>query len=243
MTDQHPGSTAYRYAVYFAPSPGGLGWLAGSHWLGRCAAQLQPLPQPRIDGVPPQDLHRLTASPRRYGWHATLKPPFALAEGTDWLALHQAVQAVARGFRPFTLPPLHVQRIHNFLALVPAPTAPQATLQAIDALAAACVTQLQPLAAPLSGAELARRRAAGLTPRQDELLQRWGHPSVLDEFRFHMSITGNLTEVDHHTQALVQQAAEEFFADLPTLRFDSLALFAEPTPGADFVLLDHLELG
>ncbi|WP_026436244.1 DUF1045 domain-containing protein [Acidovorax sp. JHL-9] len=232
---------AHRYAVYFAPAPGTLGWLAGSHWLGRCAAQLQPLPQLDIVGVAQEDLHRLTAAPRRYGWHATLKAPFMLAPGVDWLALHQATQAVARHLRPFTLPPLQVERLGDFLALVP--MAAPATQAALHEAAAACVTQLQPLAAPLSPVELARRRAGGLTPRQDALLLRWGYPFVLEEFRFHLSLTGPLDTVAASTQALVQDAAEQFFADLPPLNFNSLALFAEPTPGADFVLLDHLEMG
>lgn len=232
---------AHRYAVYFAPAPGTLGWLAGSHWLGRCAAQLQPLPQLHIEGVAPEDLQRLTAAPRRYGWHSTLKAPFALAPGVDWATLHQAVQAVAASLQAFTLPPMQVVRLEDFLALVPMSCA--AEQAAIHHVAAACVTQLQPLAAPLPPAELARRRAGGLTPRQDELLQQWGYPFVLDEFRFHLSLTGPLSLVNAGTQALVQDAAEQFFADLPPLRFNSLALFAEPTPGADFVLLDHLEMG
>ena len=58
-----------------------------------------------------------------------------------------------------------------------------------------------------------------------------------------MSLTGPLSGVHADTQTLVHDAAEQFFADLPPLRFNSLALFAEPTPGADFVLLDHLEMG
>src|SRR3989344_888993 len=216
--------THHRYAVYFAPNPGSLGWLAGSHWLGRCATLLPPLPQLAI-----------------YGGHATLKAPFALAPGTDWIALHQAVQSVARGLQSFVLPPLQVQRIDDFLALVP-PALHPANAQ-IQETAATCVTALQPLAAPLSDADLARRRAAGLTAQQDALLEQWGYPFVLDEFRFHMSLTGSLAQVDPPTQALVFEAAQEFFSDLPTLKFNSLALFAEPTPGADFVLLDHLEMG
>lgn len=231
----------HRYAVYFAPSPGTLAWLAGSHWLGRCAALLQPLPQLDIQGVDKQDLARLTAAPRRYGWHATLKAPFALAPGVDWLTLHHAVQTLARTLRPFEMPPMQVQRIDDFLALVPMAAHPaNANLQAA---AAACATQLQPLAAALPASEMARRRAAGLTPRQEELLQQWGYPFVLEEFRFHLSLTGSLAGADASTVALVLDAAEQFFADLPTLQFNSLALFAEPTPGADFVLLDHLELG
>ena len=241
MTNPEVTTAHHRYAVYFAPSPGSLGWLAGSHWLGRCAALLQPLQQLAIDGVAAEDLHRLTAAPRRYGWHATLKAPFALAPGTDWITLHQAVQAVASRLQPSVLPPLQVERIDDFLALVPARSHP-ANAQ-IQEAAAACVTALQPLAAPLSDADLARRRAVGLTPRQDALLQRWGYPFVLEEFRFHLSITGSLAQVAPSTQALVLDAAQEFFADLPTLKFNSLALFAEPTPGADFVLLDHLEMG
>jgi hypothetical protein len=136
---------------------------------------------------------------------------------------------------------LQVQRIDDFLALVPTPSHPANAH--VNETAAACVTALQPLAAPLSEADLTRRRTANLTPRQDELLQRWGYPFVMDEFRFHMSLTGSLAQVDAKTQALVFEAAQEFFSDLPTLRFNSLALFAEPTPGADFVLLDHLEMG
>lgn len=232
---------AHRYAVYFAPAPGTLGWLAGSHWLGRCAAQLQPLPQLDIQGVAKEDLHRLTAAPRRYGWHGTLRAPFVLSPGVDWATLHHAVQAVASSLQPFTLPPMQIERLDDFLALVPMASA--ATQAAIHAVAAACVTQLQPLAAPLPPAELARRRAGGLTPRQDALLQRWGYPFVLEEFRFHMSLTGPLGLVNTGTQALVHDAAEQFFVDLPPLRFNSLALFAEPAPGADFVLLDHLEMG
>lgn len=168
-TTPQAATTAHRYAVYFAPSPGTLGWLAGSHWLGRCAAQLRPLPQLNIHGVAPADLQRLTAAPRRHGWHATLKAPFALAPGTDWLTLHHAVQQVARSLTPFTMPPMQVQRIDDFLALVPMPS--HAANAAINAAAAACVTQLQPLAAPPSVDELAQRRAA-------------------EEFRFHMPLTG-----------------------------------------------------
>lgn len=232
---------AHRYAVYFAPSPGTLGWLAGSHWLGRCAALLQPLPQLAIDGVPPEALQRLTATPRRYGWHATLKAPFVLAPGVDWMALHHAVQTVAQGLRAFQLPPLQVQRLGDFLALVPMPS--HTANAALRDAAQACVTQLQPLAAPLSDADLARRRAVGLTARQDALMLRWGYPFVLDEFRFHMTLTGKLSQVDAATQALVLDAAQQYFSDMPTLTFDSLAVFAEPEPGADFALLDHIEVG
>lgn len=214
---------AHRYAVCYAPNPGSLGWLAGSHWLGRCAALLRPLQQLAIDGVTAEDLHHLTAAPRRLGWHAPISAPFALAPGADWIALHQAVQRLAHSLAPCALPPLHVARLERSgvgLALVPAPTHPANAL--LRDAAAACAAQLEPLAAP-------RGDAAGTA-------------FAPDGFRFHMPITGPLDPVDAATQALVLEAAQEYFADLPTLQFNSLALFSEPTPGADFVLLDHLEM-
>lgn len=236
-----------RYALYFTPRPGGAHWLAGSRWLGRCAATRQALEQPQIAGLAAPEQQRLTAAPRRYGWHATLKAPFALAAGVDLAALRAALQALASSLTAFDLPPLEVLRLRDFLALVPAQdAAPGGAQAALAQAAAACVTQLQPLAAPLSAADLERRRsAAGLTPRQEQLLRLWGYPFVLDEFRFHLSLTGSLQAVPQQAQQLLLAAARRHFAELtgsPGLRFDGLALFVEPAAGADLVLLERLEL-
>jgi hypothetical protein len=219
-------SAAHRYAVSFAPNPGTLGWLAGSHWLGRCAAQLRPLQQLAIDGVDAEALHALTAAPRRRGWQAPLVAPFALAAGTDWLALHQAVQALAHGLKPCVLPPLQVERVGDQLALVlPASHTMHSSLQTV---ASACADALQHLmAAPMPPVE----------PRQGD-----APLNTLQPFRFHLPLTGSLAQVDAQTQALVLDAAQEFFSDLPVLKFNSLALFAAPALGADFALLDHLEM-
>ena len=98
------------------------------------------------------------------------------------------------------------------------------------------------VAAPPSDAGLAHQQSADLTHRQAQLLQHPIHPLKLDEYRFYLPITGPLQQVDAQTQALVLDAAQEFFSDLPLLRFNSLALFAQPAPGMDFALLDHLEM-
>ncbi|MFN4119819.1 DUF1045 domain-containing protein [Acidovorax sp.] len=217
-----PTTGAFRYAICYAPNPGSLGWLAGSHWLGRCAALLRPLEQLAIDGVAADDLHRLTAAPRRMGWQAPLLPPFALAPGTDWLDLHQAVQRLAHSLAPCALPPLHVERLGDCLALVPA--ARHAVNTRLEQTAAACRAELQPL------------MAAAAAQGMDDALP------ASDSFRFHLPLTGSLAQLDAATQAYVLDAAQDFFADLPVLTFNSLALFAEPSPGADFVLLDHVEM-
>ncbi|VTU46723.1 putative phosphonate metabolism protein (plasmid) [Variovorax sp. SRS16] len=232
MRDNH------RYAAYFAPAVDDAWWRAGSRWLGRDAAQRHALPQPPVPGLADAVQARLTQAPRRYGWHATLKAPFRLAPGVDAGALRERMRALAAGFEPFTLPPLEVCRLDDFLALVPRPMNP-----AIDAIAAACVKGLQPLAAALPPAELARRRAAGLTPLEDALLLRWGYPFVLERFRFHLSLTGALGDTEPSITEALERTASAWFGDMPACRFQSIALFAEAQPGADFVLIEHFQLG
>jgi putative phosphonate metabolism protein len=233
MTD----TSAYRYAIYFAPLPDTPWWQAGSAWLGRCAATQVMLPQPVIAGVSGAELLALTAAPRRYGWHATLKAPFALKNGANVQTLREALQSLAQEMVGFDMPLLQAVCLDDFLALVP-----QGNCDALQAVAQACVTKLHPLAAPLSPAELQRRRKADLSPGQDALLVRWGYPYVMEHFRFHCSLTGSLHGVKAQQVHALQHAAQAWFGALPRCRFDSLALFAEPTPGADMVLVEHMRL-
>jgi hypothetical protein len=227
----------YRCAVYFVPEVHSDWWQAGSQWLGRCAASGATYSPPVIDGVEASAFQACTADPRRYGWHATLKAPFRLAAGQSLHTVQTAMRDLAHRLPAFDMPPLHVTRMGSFLALVP-----QGDLSQIQATAAACVTQLHPLAQALSEADLARRRKAPLTPEQDRLLLAWGYPWVLDEFRFHMSLTGPLNDLSPQAQDAVQAAATAHFEDLPTCRFGHLALFVEPQAEADFELVDTMAL-
>jgi hypothetical protein len=135
---------------------------------------------------------------------------------------------------------MQVQDLGHFLALVPRHESAE-----LQAVADACVTELHSLAAPLSDAELARRRKSKLSAREDALLLQWGYPYVLEAFRFHCSLTGPMALAGNLTPAQRQSvaaAAAQWFTGLPTLRFDNLALVAEPTPGADFVVLQQFSL-
>jgi len=233
MTNALP--TPYRYAVYFAPPPDNPWWHIGSQWLGRCAAGGALKPMPPINGISEEAFRQATAAPRRYGWHATLKAPFTLASGTDADQLQAALRTIAASTRSFEMPPMKVALLDDFLAIVPQPLS-----EAANALAARCVTELHPWAAPLSATELQRRRLAPLSPAQDALLERWGYPFVLDEFQLHCSLTGSLKHMNSQQVQNLQQAAQVWFANLPPCNFESLALFAEPTRGADFVLQEHV---
>ena len=79
-----------RYAIYFAPPPGSLFHTLGSRWLGRDAFTGEQLEQPAEPG-----LSAVTGDPRRYGFHATMKPPFALRDPVRPEALLRAVAALA----------------------------------------------------------------------------------------------------------------------------------------------------
>lgn len=78
---------------------------------------------------------------------------------------------------------------------------------------------------------------------EDALLLRWGYPFVLERFRFHMSLTGSLSETQLSVVDAMRRAGAQWFGPLPACRVESVALFAESRPGADFVLVEHLRLG
>ncbi len=230
--------SVHRCAVYFAPAPDSPWWRAGSQWLGRCAQSGLALDQPAVAGVAPELMRQLTAAPRRYGWHATLKAPFALASGLTLDDARLALRALSRQLQPFTLPALEVTRLDQFLALTPSCECPQ-----LGSTAQRCVTQLHPLAAPLDAAEMQRRRGSGLTPRQELLLQGWGYPWVFECFEFHMSLTGDLGGVPAATQLALADGAAAHFSALPAFEFSGLSLFVEPSRNSDFVLVEFLQLG
>lgn len=208
-----------RYALYYAPAEAGL-WQAGSGWLGWDTATGRPVGQPDLAG-----LNAATAAPRKYGFHATLKAPFRLAEGTAPAALHSALAKTAAALAPVPLPGLAVTRLGRFLALCPQPQP-----AALTRLAAEVVTRFEPFRAPLSAAETARRRPEHLSARQNELLRDFGYPFVFEEFRFHMSLTGDLDPAE--LDRLEPLAAEFFAPHLARPRMlDRLCLFGEDETG------------
>ncbi|HMO07920.1 MAG TPA: DUF1045 domain-containing protein [Paracoccaceae bacterium] len=224
-----------RYAVYAAPG-GDLGRF-GADWLGWDAetgclrngppAGVAPLPRPWSEVV---------AAPARYGFHGTLKPPFRLAPGTDAAQLHWAIQALCLRLVPVDAGPLRLARIGGFVALVPAGPA-----IALQALAARLVEALDAFRAPPTPDETARRIPDRLTARQRALLDRWGYPFVMEEFRFHLTLTGDLPEAE--AEAAIGALAPAVEAVLPpALRLPDVALFGE-APDGRFRLIHRYPLG
>ena len=220
-----------RVALYYAPAADDPLWHRGTEWLGRDPATEAPCPQP-----PLPDLAVLTAEPRRYGFHATLKPPMALRDGISWDEVVLATRAIAATVPAFELPALAVAELDGFLAL--RETAPSPELQA---LADACVAGADHLRLPPGEAELARRRRGGLSPAQQANLLRWGYPFVFATWLFHMTLTRRLSAAE---QDSVRPAAEAWFA--PALarrrRVTDIGLFVQHGAGAAFSLAERVAL-
>ena len=212
-----------RYAIYWAPDPGPLAEVTAA-WLGWDPVAGREVAHPDLAGLP-RSVAELTETPRKYGFHGTLKAPFRLAEGVTAGALHTAAEALAAGTAPCTIDGLRLARIGSFLALVP-----EGTAEGLNALAATLVTDLDGFRAPLTAADLARRGADSLHPRKRELLERWGYPHVMEEFRFHLTLTGAFpAEV---LDPVADRLAPVFAPLLPRpFRVTSFCLFGEAADG------------
>lgn len=179
-----PQTQFRRYAIYFTPPPGQLARF-GAAWLGwdivsGCAA-----PHPDdILGLPTA-IADLTQKPRRYGLHATIKAPFRLHPATAPEALQDALVAFCTTRAPVSLAAVTLTRMGHFLAL----TAEGATT-ALDLLAADTVRQFDHFRAPPNDAEIARHQGPQFSEKQKANALRWGYPHVMDQFHWHMTLTG-----------------------------------------------------
>lgn len=225
-----------RFAVYFTPLQDDPLTLAAGSWLGRDAftgAAVEPIRESRLAA---EELDRLTREPRRYGFHATLVAPFRLRKGATSGDVERTADAFAAGTAPFTIPGLAIAQIGRFFALIPR------TSDELSALAAAAVDHFDDLRAPLSDAEIERRRPETLSERQRAYLHRYGYPYVKEEFRFHMTLTG---PVEAQAAAHVEAGLHDHFGPLLTrpVEVSTVALFAELEPGADFTVHSLHRLG
>lgn len=213
-----------RYAIYFAPPEGALARTAAA-WLGWDAAAGCPVPQPEFPDLP-RPLAELTAEPQKYGFHATLKAPFRLAEGRTPETLAEAVGALASDLAPVELDGLALgQMAGQFLAL-----RPDGEEGPLKALAARIVTELDPFRAPLTAQDLMRRNADKLGSRHRALLEQFGYPYVLEEFRFHMTLSSGLPpELLDPLEAVARRTFDPL---LPRpFRIDQICLFGEGEDG------------
>lgn len=218
-----------RYAIYHLPDDPALAAF-GARWLGWDVATGKTTAQFDIDQI-----EAATDTPRKYGFHATLKPPFRLAVGHSAEALTAAVETLAQDLAPAVATGLELQQWGRFFVL-----APTGDTSDIDTIAAACVSRLDQFRAPPDAAELAKRRQAGLSPLKERMLVEWGYPHVMEAFRCHLTLTGRLPKPtlpewkDHLMRVL---------PPLPTpFKLGSIALMGERPHDGRFELIHRFEL-
>lgn len=224
----------HRYAVYFAPSRGHELTHAAAAWLGRSAYGDEVIDHD-AGGAP--DKRKWVGEPARYGFHATLKPPFRLAQGMSHDALVAAFEAFCAETPPLPAIALEIGQIGPFFALMQRDAGP-----GLGRIADAAVRAFEPFRAPLSEAEIARHKPEKLSARQRQYLDEWGYPYIFDEFRFHMTLTG---PIEPDERDAVRAAIDERFGRLVEnpVAIDALALFGEPAPAGDFQVLRRSALG
>ncbi|OJF95540.1 DUF1045 domain-containing protein [Pararhizobium antarcticum] len=226
-----------RYAIYFTPPIHDPLSIAAESWLGRNVYSGEVTERPSGIGLSSQELAFYTAVPRRYGFHATIKSPFHLHPDRTEAGLLKALMQFAGTVTPFEMPRMEIARLGDFFGI-----APVLPCEAMQLLAAKVVQLFDEFRAPLGEAEIERRDPDGLTAPQFSNLHRWGYPYVMDEFRFHMALTGPLSKA---ASSRLETALKHVFAALMTepVRIASLALFVEPEPGAPLRVHSQHPLG
>lgn len=225
-----------RYALYYVPAVGDGLYRAASAWLARDAYGGRTLERPQVAGLAGHDPEALTEDPAHYGFHATLKAPFELAEGSDEAALVSALDHYARRTHPFTAN-LDVSALSVFLAFRLSAPCPE-----MQALHEDCVREFDQFRAPLTDYDRARRTRPAMSPRQLEQLDRYGYAGIFEDFRFHMTLTGAIKDPDARAQVHTALKAH-FAAHEGPHRCDGVALFRQPDRDSPFTVLHRASFG
>lgn len=222
-----------RHAIYYTPDRDHPLARAAASWLGRDAFAGTALTPPKVSSLSAAEIAFHTAAARRYGFHATIKAPFRLAEGESERSLTDALDAYVRQTPPFQVPQLVIGQIDGFFALLPS-----GGFTELKSFAASVVETFDRFRAPITEVEIERRNPEKLSAEQFRNLCQWGYPYVFDAFRFHMTLSGRVSGGE---AARVRAAIEEIFAPVlcEPLSIDGLALFVEPEAGGPFTILSR----
>ncbi|MGX4769007.1 DUF1045 domain-containing protein [Bradyrhizobium guangdongense] len=225
-----------RYAIYFAAGADNALTRFGAELLGYEAYTEDEVSFPHEALRIAPDWRDVTADPRKYGFHGTLKAPMALASGRTEAELVTACATFAGKVRPIPLIRPIVDAISGFIAVIPAEP-----VDALQQLAADCVRDFDCFRPALTAEDRARRKPEKLSQRQREYLDRWGYPYVMEEFRFHMTLTGRL---DAERRGPILEMLRRRFAalKLDTLEIDRITLFKQDEAKARFRIIGEWKL-
>jgi hypothetical protein len=226
-----------RYAIYYTPQPGTALSAFGRSWFGRAndGITLQAFSDAGLAGT---SFAKIAAAPGRYtGLHALFRAPFALRDGMGPDALKSRLINFAARRKPVETGPLTLSRAGRFLVLRPVESTP-----ALEWLAAQCVGAFEDFAAPVSDTEREEHASPHLSDYQRLLLESFGDPYVLSEYRFAITLTGPLdaSHLERVAQAL-WPVLEEICASGVTV--DGLSLFGDSSGRTPMRLIGRYRLG
>ncbi|OAP43251.1 hypothetical protein AU381_27005 [Sinorhizobium glycinis] len=226
-----------RYAICFTPPIGDPLSAAAASWLGRSVYSGEPVEPPSIAGLRVSEIAYHTAVPRRFGFHAMIMAPFRLAEGVDEAQLLRTLMHFTSAETPFAIERLEIGRISQCLGLLP-----MLPIPAMHMLATRVLQAFDRFRAPLSEEEIERSDPDRLTAPQFANLHRWGDPFVMEEYRFHLKLTGSLAvDVGRRLEAPLREVFEPHL--MKPLAVDSLALLVETEKGAPMRVHSQHPLG
>lgn len=229
---------APRYAIYYAPEPGSALDTFGQTWLGHNGRDALTKAIGAASKVSLDRIAEFTDSPRRYGFHGTFKPPFELNPANRPEGLIEAASVFARSRSPIELPPLELAVIGKFIALTPI-----AESAALEKLAAACVRAFEGFRTPLSKQQEDDYKLNKLTVHQEQMLEHWGYPYVMEEFRFHISLTDRIdTDAERDSVMELLTALARPVLGQPILIRD-LVVFAQDAFGQPMRVIERIPFG
>jgi Protein of unknown function (DUF1045) len=236
-----PINSLPRYAIYLAPKTDSALWQFGSSVLGYDAANGLQIDGFRLPSLLEGQWKVATARARNYGFHATLKAPFHLAEHYSEHDLIAGLNAFAAAQPPLKEIKLQLSVLdHNqsggFLALTPENPYPQ-----LQQLEAATVQQLDGFRAPLTEEQIAKRRPESLSERQRHYLAAYGYPYVLEEFRAHFTLSDRLPDA----RALALELNDLIIGHVgnPSIKVEELVLFKQPSLEERFKIIARAAMG
>ena len=108
-------------------------------------------------------------------------------------------------------------------------------IEPLSRFALNCVESFEPFRKALSDSDLQRRKSQSLSKRQESLLLTYGYPYVADEFHFHLTLSGKLSDQDKEYEAWVISEYSRLISETPVL--DSLAIYKQVDRQSPFLQL------
>lgn len=223
-----------RYAIYFAPDDESELGLFGATVLRRRALQVTDWLNPDLAVDFPQSsvwAERIQR-PARYGFHATIKAPFELAKGQSADSLITDLADYCQYLQPISLAGLAPIRTSRYDAL-----AFEQQPHELWQLASDCVIHFEKYRAPLSDADIERRNRDSLSKSQIRNMQHYGYPYVLNDFNFHMTLSGYNDHNDAAYLEWLNSLYQTMVTEAPVL--DRLCIFYQPDRNTPFVRIEE----